>query len=171
VILASFTLQAQTQLLSFTEQSKDNLTAALNGNPVGTVTEVTSDHWTFSIDGFVILGSPALPATFLEPPTESGYNVVDILGTGLVIESDVTTTLGQLWKNGAMDTVPVLLLNVTNQQTTEAFVSFTDVADTPSTVPDSPSTLGLGLLVISVTALLGLLELNRKKRRERRQTE
>jgi hypothetical protein len=159
IFLASFALQAQ-HVLNFTELSANNFTAALDGNPVGTVTELSPDHWTFTIDGFVVLpSSPGLPATWMEPPTEAGFNLLSPTGTGLLLQSDFPIPMGPILPNGTPDPGLLLLLNLTNQQVTTSFVIFTDVTDKSSMVPDSPSTLGLGLLAISIAALLGLRRL------------
>ena len=169
--LASTGIRAQpaNSQLIFTELSDTSLTATVNGNPFGTVTNVSPDLWEWRSGAFGnVIHGPSLTA-WAEPNSESGLNLIspafydanqNALGNmGLQIQSDFALSVDQILANGSFGFTfsGDLVTNNPDSTTVEVGpldVYFTDLGDT-ARAPDGGSTLALlglscvGLAVVS----------------------
>jgi hypothetical protein len=135
-------------VLVLTEVSDTVLTATVGGTSVGTVTELSPNHWRFDSGLSLAAGTTIAPtarAGWLEPAGESGLNIVtEELIThasgstfGLDIVSDAPRIDIMVHMNDAIGTLPG-----PNPNSLPIMVEFDDKGDS-STVPEVSSTLGL----------------------------
>ena len=135
--------QAQIQNLEITENSSSSLTANLNGVDL-TVQNTASDEWT--ITGFA---TPNATGSLLwQEPGETTFNDVVAIGSALIVDSDVGRPGALGLPNGTPDILHFTLNG------SPLLVTFTDLGDSSSRVPDTATTFGL--LGISL-AVLGTL--------------
>src|SRR3954454_22326376 len=137
-------------LISLTELSSTNLTATYDGSAFGiTVTPgANPDTWTVVLPSSAfILGWTGAAWTEPEISTTLGNTVSPIGNNTLLVTSDVAAT--PLLKNGAT----IFTTTFDTRDAVGILISFNDLGDGATTVPETGSTLGL--LALTLTAMAG----------------
>ncbi len=176
--LAPIALHAQTPnpILLFTEQSDTSLTATLNGNPFGTVTNTGTDQWDWrsGVFGDLTTFQNANTPYWAEPGPETGVNdlisagfdfnsATGLSNLGFVINSDLPSNgISLVNPNGGYG---FTMEGSANGQLVlgPVDVYFSDLGDGGAKTPDGASTLAL--LGLSLAALAGVSRLRRTRER------
>ena len=142
--LAVTSINAQVPTLDIVEHSSTSLTATYAGSSLA-VTLNSPDHWT-------IAGPPGVEGTFgqiawIETGATTGFNLVDSgdpnnpSASGITVVSDIN--LIPISATQELDGVTIVELFLGGTVPGAIAVTFTDLGDTPSNVPDVQWTLWL----------------------------